>query len=269
MQLNLDGDIQKDEIELMVEQYDKLAKLLNSNMSLLMSPIEFLMNRKPGVRRLEFNYDGCILYDKDKPYIVIGDKNLKKVDYTFLSNSKNDEFNFKTRKEYVYDMDYVLSLKGKKLKNLRNTYNKTKNNNLSIEISDDINIMFDIYEEWRKTVGKKYFQIHDTTLHKNYVKYWNKIKDYMILVYLKDGDNYVGFSMFEKTDKDFIYSESRKVLTEYLEYTTFFHIECMKLLQLRKYKYMCDGGADKRGLSFYKQKFDPIIIKTYTLVRKE
>lgn len=267
MQLTLDGDVQKDGIELMIEQYDKLCRHLNSNMSLLMSPVEFLLNRKPGVRRIEFNDDGCILYQQDKPYITIGRKNLDKIDYTFLSIEKHEDFKYKTRKEYVYDMDKVLTLKGKDLKNLRNTYNKTKDNELNIEVSNNISVMYDIYDEWRKTVGKKYFQIHDTTLHKNYVNYWKGIKHNMILIFLKHGDKYVGFSMFEHTDKDFVYSESRKVLTDYLEYTTYFHIECMKLLS-NTYKYMCDGGADKRGLSFYKKKFSPIVLETYTLERK-
>lgn len=269
MQLTLDGDVEKDGIELMLDDYCKYQEVLNTNKSLMMSPMEFILNRKPGNRYGVFNDNGCILYDKNLPYITIGDDNLDSVDYSFLSIKQKDGFNYKTRKEYIYDINLCLEMKGKNFKNVKRSYKSSCKENLKVIISEDVHCMYDMYEAWRKTEGNKYFQIHDTTLHKNYVTYWDKIKDKMLLVFLLKDDNPIGFIMLEKTNKDFIYLESRKVLSEYIEHTVFFQIELMRILKSIGYNYVCDGGADKKGLSFFKQKFNPILLKTYTLTRKK
>jgi len=269
-QLTLFGDTVKDSIETLIEQYKKLQLCLNTNKSLLMAPMEFILNRPPGIRTSIFTNDGCILYENNSPYIVIGKEAIETVDSAKLAIEKPESCFYKAKKEYIYDLNLLSTFRtNKKLYNIKRMYNKSKKLGLTIEISSDIKPMYEIYKEWKITEGKKYFQIHDTVLHKNFVKYWDKIKDKLLLVYLKDGNKYCGFIMFERTDKDFIYLMSRKVLSQYISNTVFFQLKIFKKLY-KEYNcnFISDGGASKKGLQFYKEKFRPIVIKTYSFTKK-
>lgn len=262
IQKTLSGTTYKNDIEQMLYDYDQIAKLLNTNKSLMLSPLEFMFNRKKG-RKIQIFKDSCILYQEDIIYGVIG-KAIDKVNTCKYSIKKPNNCRYKTKKEYIYDIKKILNYKkDKTLYNIKRLCNKYEGK-FQIKETKNIESAKIIYEKWKQTEGKKYFQIHDTTLHNNIFKYWEKIKEKVLLYYLKDNKKTIGYIILEKTDKKFIYLMIRKVLSEYIGVTTYFHVKVMEDLYKKGYKNVSDGGADKKGLKFYKEKFRPHILKTYS-----